>query len=186
MKRVSRADVLDFMTYGERRDGLRLEALAAKEIRRVQVGEHLTFLFEHTLTIHYQIQEMMRIERIVREADVQHEIDTYNELLGSAGVLGCTLLVGIDDPALREKLLSAWLDLPEHLYVGLDDGSRARARFDERQRGRGRLSSVQYLKFDVGPRMPQSVGCDQPGANAETVLSDAQRAALARDLEHEA
>ncbi len=182
MKRVQRGEVLDYLTYGERRDVLRPLALAEKEARRVQVGEHLTFLFENTATIRHQVHEMLRIERIVREADVQHEIDTYNELLGGPGVLGCTLLVGIEDAAERDRLLTAWLQLPEHLYVRLDDGRRARATVDERQRGRGRLSSVQYLKFAVGNALPLAVGCDLPGASAETALDPAQRAALTRDL----
>ncbi|MCY2961904.1 MAG: DUF3501 family protein [Planctomycetota bacterium] len=182
MKRVRREEVLDHVTYGERRDVLRPRALAEKDVRRVQVGEHLTFLFENTATVRHQIHEMLRIERIVRESDVQHEIDTYNELLGGPGVLGCTLLVGIEDAAERERLLVAWLQLPEHLYVRLDDGRLARARVDERQRGRGRLSSVQYLKFDVGGGLPIAVGCDLPGASAETALQPGQRAALSHDL----
>jgi hypothetical protein len=179
---VRRSEVLDFVTYGERRDALRPLALAEKEVRRVQLGEHLTFLFENTATIRHQIHEMLRIERIVREADVQHEIDTYNDLLGGPGVLGCTLLVGIEDAAERDRLLTAWLQLPEHVYVRLDDGRQARAQVDERQRGRGRLSSVQYLKFAVGNARPLAVGCDLPGAIVETALEPAQRAALAHDL----
>jgi hypothetical protein len=179
---VRRADVLDHVTYGDRRAALRPAALAAKELRRVQVGEYLTFLFENTETVLHQIHEMLRIERIVREADVLHEIETYNELLGGPGVLGCTLLVGIDDAALRQQLLAEWLDLPEQVYVRLDDGARARARVDERQRGRGRLSSVQYLKFEVGAGRPVAVGCERADLVHETVLDAAQRAALAEDL----
>lgn len=182
MKRVRREEILDYVTYGERRDALRAAALAEKDARRVQVGEHLTFLFESTATVRHQVQEMVRIERIVREADVLHEIDTYNELLGGPGVLGCTLLVGIEDAAERDRLLTAWIQLPGHVFVRLDDGRQARARIDERQRGRGRLSSVQYLKFDVGGALPVAVGCDLPGASAETELPPAQRAVLARDL----
>ncbi len=182
MRRVRRSEVLDYVTYGEQRDALRAQALVEKDLRRVQVGEHLTFLFENTTTIRHQIHEMVRIERLVREADVQHEIDTYNELLGGPGVLGCTLLVGIEDEAERDRLLTAWLQLPEHVYVRLDDGRRARATVDDRQRGRGRLSAVQYFKFAVGNALPLAVGCDLPGAAAETDLEPAQRAALARDL----
>ncbi|MBL8862808.1 MAG: DUF3501 family protein [Planctomycetes bacterium] len=183
MKRVRREDILDYVTYGERRDAMRPAALAAKDARRVQVGEHLTFLFENTVTVRYQIQEMLRIERIVREADILHEIETYNELLGGPGVLGCTLLVGIDDPAERERLLTAWVALPEHVYVRLAAGALVRPQVDERQRGRGRLSSVQYLRFEVGAGQPVAVGCDLAGAQAETSLSATQRAALLADLE---
>jgi hypothetical protein len=186
VKRVRREEILDCVTYSERRPKLRPLALAEKESRRVTVGEHLTFLFENTVTTRYQIQEMVRVERMVREADIQHEIDTYNELLGGPGVLGCTLLVGIEDEAERDRLLTAWIQLPEHVFVRADDGRIVRPRIDERQRGRGRLSAVQYLKFDVGSALPVRIGCDLPGAEAESELSSVQRAALARDLEPDA
>ncbi len=185
MRRVRREEILDYATYGDRRDALRAEAMAHKEARRVHVGPWLTFLFENADTVRHQVHEMVRAERIVREADVRHELDTYNELIGGPGELGCTLLIEIDDPAERDRLLRAWLDLPERTYVELQDGRRARARIDERQRGRGRLSAVQYLKFEVGGGLPVAVGCDHPDVAARTVLSDAQRAALSGDLAQE-
>ena len=182
MKPVRREDILDYETYDERRADFRREVLAAKEARRVHVGAHLTFLFENTLTVRYQIQEMMRAERIVREADIRHEIDTYNQLLGADGELGCTLLIEIDDPAERDRKLSDWFELPENVYVRLSDGSRVPARFDESQRGRGRLSSVQYLKFPVDGDVPVALGVAMPGLQLETELSPEQRQALADDL----
>jgi hypothetical protein len=124
----------------------------------------------------------MRTERIVRERDIQHELDTYNALLGGPGELGCTLLVEIDDPLVRSVRLTEWYDLPEHLYVVTPDGARVRATFDEAQRGDGRLSSVQYVKFAVKGAVPVAVGVDLPGLEAETVLTPEQRAALAVDL----
>jgi len=182
VKRVSRDEILDFVTYGERRDELRASAQAAKSARRVHVGAHLTFLFENAETIRYQVHEMMRAERIVREADIRHELDTYNDLLGGAGELGCTLLVEIEDADARAVLLSRWLGLPDHVYVALDDGRRVHATIDERQRDSGRLSSVQYLKFDTGGRVPVAVGCAHAEIAAETALTAVQRAALAADL----
>ena len=91
-------------TYDDSREAYRA-ARSWRSRRRgaIHVGQHLTFLFENTDTIRYQVQEMMRAERIVREADIQHELDTYNELLGGAGELGCCLLIEIDDRAEREK-----------------------------------------------------------------------------------
>ena len=82
MRPVTRAEIVDYATYEDRRDAFRQEVLAAKEPRRVHVGDVFTLLFENQLTVRYQVQEMMRVERIVREADIQHEIDTYNELHG--------------------------------------------------------------------------------------------------------
>ena len=182
MKPVQRSQIVDHVTYAEQRDTLRAEALAIKAPRRVLVGEHLTFLFENRDTVRYQVQEMMRTEQIVREADIQHELDTYNELLGGDGELGCTLLIGIEDEAERAVKLREWRALPEHVYAKLADGTRVRPTFDPRQVGDERLSSVQYLKFDTGGRVPVAVGCDLAGAAAEAALSDRQRAALGDDL----
>ena len=97
MKPVERKEIIDYVTYEEQRDAVRDEAMAAKALRRVHIGEYLTLLFENHLTMRYQIQEMVRVERLVKEADIQHEIDTYNEVLGGEGEFGCTLLIEIDD-----------------------------------------------------------------------------------------
>lgn len=183
MKPVERSEIVDYVTYEETRDAFREKIFEAKAPRRIHIEEYLTLLFENRLTVRYQIQEMMRAERIVREADIAHEIDTYNELLGGAGELGCTLLIEIDDPKVRSEKLTAWLELPERIYLLLEDGNRVQAQFDERQRGEGRLSSVQYLKFNTGGRVPVAAGVDlRPDLVEETVLSEEQRKALAADL----
>lgn len=185
MKRVARSDLVDYQTWTDRREAELPNIFEQKRLRRVHAGEHLTFLFENAETIRYQVQEMMRTERIVRESDVQHELDTYNELLGGEGELGCTLLIEISDPAQRDVKLVAWRELPEHLYVRLEDGELVRATFDERQRAEeraGRLSSVQYLKFNTAGRVPVAVGVDLDELNVEGELSADQRAALAQDL----
>jgi hypothetical protein len=185
MKKVDRSEIVDYVTYEERRDRVRDSAMRAKGERRVHVGPHLTFLFENHETIHYQVQEMTRAERMVKEADIVHEIETYNELLGGPGEVGCTLLVELDDPAARAEKLTKWLALPKHLYAKRSDGRKAYARYDERQVGETRVSSVQYLRFDVGPKAPVAIGCDHPDPelHPETTLTDAQRTALQRDLE---
>lgn len=182
MRPVRRDEIVDYQTYEDLRPGFRRQAMAAKDARRIHVGEHLTLLFENSTTIRYQVQEMMRAEKIVREKDILHELDTYNALLGGDGELGCTLLIEIDDPVRRDALLTAWFALPEHLYVGLADGRKIRPTFDESQRGRGRLSSVQYLKFPVGGETPVAVGVDLPGLALETELTTEQTQALAADL----
>ena len=125
---------------------------------------------------------MMRAERITAEDQIRHELDTYNELLGADGELGCTLLIEIDDPLQRDLVLRKWVQLPEHLYAALADGRRVRAVHDERQISRERLSSVQYLKFPCGGEVPVALGTDLPGIEYEIALSDETRAALADDL----
>jgi len=182
MRPVRREEIADYETYSEGREAFRARVLEAKRPRRVHLGESLTLLFENTLTIRYQIQEMLRAERIVREADIRHEIETYNEILGGAGELGVTLLIEIDDREARAVKLREWWTLPEHLYLQLEDGSKVHARFDPRQRGEGRVSSVQYLRFGVGGRAPVAAGVDLPGMECAVRLTDEQRRALAEDL----
>jgi len=187
MRPVRRAELLDYVSYEERRDELRRRALEIKAPRRIHVAGVLTFLFENADTIRYQVQEMMRAERIVREADILHELETYNELLGGPGELGCTLLIEIDDAAERARKLAAWIEMPWHLYVLVPgaggQSERVDARFDERQVGEEKLSSVHYLKFDTAGRVPTAIGVDLAGElEGETALDDAQRRALQEDL----
>lgn len=182
MEPIGRSEILDYVTYGDRRDGIRASALHAKSERRIIVGEYFTFLFENRETVRYQIQEMMRVERIVKENDIRHEIDTYNELIHPTGSLGCTLLIGIDDAAERDEKLKTWVGLNDHIYAKLPNGTRVKPTWDARQVGDTRLSSVQYLAFELGPEAPVAIGIDMPGIEAETELSDAQREALGKDL----
>lgn len=182
MKPVERKEILDYVTYEEGRDAFREKMFAMKAPRRVHIGEYLTLLFENHQTMLYQIQEMIRTERMVKEADIQHEIDTYNEVLGGEGEFGCTLLIEIDDPAVRDVKLKEWWQLPEKMYLQLEDGTRVWATFDERQRGEDRVSSVQYMKFNTGGRVPVAAGVDLPGLQAEVALTEEQRQALGGDL----
>lgn len=181
---VKRGEILDYVTYEERRADVHGAALADKRPRRIQVGAHLMFLFENHESVRDQVQEMVRTEKIVKEADIEHELRTYNELLGGPGELGTTLMIGLDDAASRTEKLTAWVNLNETLYVVLVDGTRVGPKWDPRQVGDTRLSAVQYLKFDTGGQVPVAVGCsfDDPAVHAETKLSEAQRAALRADL----
>jgi hypothetical protein len=183
MKPVERHEIVDYATYEDTRDEFRARVIEAKAARRLHLGSNLTLLFENHLTIRYQIQEMVRAERMVREADIQHEIDTYNELLGGAGEFGCTLLIEIEDAPERDKKLTEWWNLPEKIYLTLEDGTRVGATFDERQRGSGRLSSVQYMKFNTRGTVPAGAGVDVPGLRVETQLTADQMKALRSDLE---
>jgi hypothetical protein len=182
MRPVERSELIDYQSYRDERDTTRPRMLELKAQRRVHVGGVLTFLFENRDTVRYQVQEMMLTERIVREADIQHELSTYNELLGADGELGATLLIEIEEVAARDQKLREWIDLPQHIYAKLDDGTKVPARFDDRQIGDGRLSSVHYIKFDVKGRAPVAIGCDLPALKAEAALTEPQRQALESDL----
>jgi len=182
MRPVQRSEILDYQTYEEIRESFRRDVFTAKSRRRIHVGDYFTFLFENPLTIRYQVQEMMRAEKIVKEKDIEHELETYNQLLGENGGLGTTLLIEMDNPEERASKLRAWYSLPEHIYALLDDGTKVRATFDPAQRGSDRLSSVQYLKFPVKGKVPVAIGLDHPAISIETRLTDDQRAALSEDL----
>ncbi len=182
MRPVSRKELLDLGDYERARPQIRARVMALKAARRVHLGEVLTFLFENAETVRYQVQEMIRAERIVDEAAILHELETYNELLGRKGELGCVLLIEIDDPARRDAKLREWLLLPKHLYLVTASGRRVPATYDPRQVGAERLSSVQYLKFDLKGEAPVAAGSDLPGLTLEAALSPEQRAALEEDL----
>ena len=182
VKPVSRDEIVDYQTWTEQRSAALPGVLAAKRVRRIGVGDCLTFLFENRLTVRYQIQEMMRVERIVREADIQHEMTTYNQLLGADGQLGCTLLIEVEGDEARALRLRQLMGLPSCLYLRLADGRLVRPTFDAAQVGTDRLSSVQYLCFDCGGVAPVAVGADHPALEAEAILTVDQRQALSADL----
>ncbi|HLK90635.1 MAG TPA: DUF3501 family protein [Polyangia bacterium] len=182
MRRVERSDILDGATYEDRRGTLRAMAMEVKRRRRVHLGRYLTFLFENRTTIWYQIQEMLRVERIVDEAAVQHEIDTYNALLGGPGELGCSLLIEIEGEEERSRRLREWRRLPGHVYLRCEGDVLVRAEFDPAQSNDRQLSSVQYLRFQVGELRPIAVGCELPALAGEAVLNEEQREAINRDL----
>lgn len=182
MRPVTREEILDHVTYGEQRDGIRASAMRAKDLRRVRVGAHLTFLFENPETIRYQVLEMVRAEQLVREADIRHELDTYNALLGEPGDLGCTLLIEIEDAEVRPGLLRAWRDLPGQVLLLLADGSHVGARWDAFQMDEERLSSVQFLRFPVAGRAPIGLQVTHPALAVEVAFSPETRQALAGDL----
>lgn len=187
MKPVDRSQILDYVTYEEQREGIRAEALAAKAPRRLSVGEYMTFLFDNATTVRYQVLEMVRTERLVKEADIVHELATYNEFIGPKGTLCATLLIAIEGEAERQVKLRAWMGLLDHLYATLADGQRVRPSWDPRQVGEERLSSVQYLSFEFGAQAPVAIGVDWPERElvVEHALTDEQRAALQADLDAE-
>jgi len=183
MKKVTRDEILDYVTYEEQRDQIRDQALKVKEHRRIHLGDNLTFLFENHDTVRYQVLEMVRTERLVKESEIQHELSTYNELIGDKkGEIFCTLLIEIDGPEERTQKLTEWLDLPKHIYLKLDNGHKVYAEFDSRQVGESRLSSVQFMSFGCGDQYPVSIGCDLESLSIESELSKNQYEALKSDL----
>lgn len=182
MALVTREEILDYVTYNEQREEYRKKVLKVKESLRIHLGDYLTFLFENHDTIQYQIQEMIRIEKIVKDADIRHEIDTYNEILGNPGDLGCTLLIEIDDPAERDIKLTAWFGLPEKIYLVSESGKKIYAQFDPKQMGDDRLSSVQYLRFTMDGQVANAIGVEHEKLSIESPLTDSQKEALSKEI----
>jgi hypothetical protein len=149
VKPVTLKEILPFEQYEILRPRLRPLIIAEKERRRLAVGDHLTLLFENGQTVWYQVQEMVRSERISAEDAIRHEIDTYNELLPRPGELTATMLVEYADEAERNVALRALVGLERHLRIRIGE-RREPARFDTRQIATDRVSAVQFVRFPLG------------------------------------
>ena len=179
---VQRNEIIDYETYKESMSETRPKIIQVKKSRRIHLGDYLTFLFENSTTIKYQIQEIVLAEKIVKEDDIQHEIDTYNELFGEKGSLPCVLMVEIDDVEERQVKLREWYDLPKHIYVKTEQGNSYYATYDKRQMSEEKLSSVQYLNFDTKGENPILVGSDLEQLKGEVKLTEEQFDSLKLDV----
>ena len=149
MRPLLRSDVLPSSEYIRIRDAYRQRLMAIKNDRRVFVGPYLMFLFENRDTMLYQIQEMLRAENIQDEEAIGHEIRTYNRLVPGRGQLSATLLIEIDNPAARAFKLTELLGLESHVHLLFENDYQVQAEFDGEQIATDRLSSVQYLMFNM-------------------------------------
>lgn len=188
MKHVTIDEIRNIADYEIYRESWRPQMLALKDRRRIRVGDHLTFLFENRDTVRYQIQEMMRIERIVKPQDIQHEVETYNELIPRPNGLAASLLIEFETPELRAVWLRDLLGLENHVWLEVPGTPRVPAVFDNRQISTDRLSSVQYLHFqlsaDQARRFPSgaSLVVDHPKYNFVREFTAAERAELSSDF----
>jgi hypothetical protein len=187
MQTIELSDIKNIADYETERETLRPAMIALKDRRRIRVGDHLTFLFENRDTVRYQIQEMMRIERIVKPADIEHEVDTYNELIPRKGELSASLLIEYETPRERDVELRRLLGLDRHIWLEAG-GERTPALFDGRQIGDTRVSSVQYLKFRLTPTQMRhwndgaKIVIDHEHYRRERPLSATELAELAGDF----
>ncbi len=189
MKPIEPSEIAHIADYELERKTLRPRMMALKDRRRIRVGEHLTFLFENRETVRYQIQEMMRIERIVDPAAIRHEVATYNELIPPAGGLGASLLIEYVSAEERHAKLRELLGLEDHVFLAVAGVAPAKAHFDPRQIASDRVSAVQYIRFELTPeqragwRRGVRMVVNHPGYRAETALTAEQIAELERDFE---
>ena len=190
---VTRPEVLDIAQYEKSRAGFREKVLELKSKRQIHVGEHFYFIFENHTTVLYQIQEMMRVERIVDEEAIEHEISTYNELIPKNGGLAATLLLEYETQEEREIVLPQLMGIENHVWIAVGDLPMAPAKFDTAQIGDTRVSSVQYISFpldqshrdqwiDAAKAETLRMVVDHPAYTAEAGIPVDMAEALAQDF----
>jgi hypothetical protein len=150
MKPIERGEVLGLADYEAIREPFRTRIIAEKKARRIALGPNASCVFENRDTALMQIQEMLRTERITREAAILHEIETYNQLVPGDHELSATVLIEIDEKADREKFLfeAKGLDRAFALFV---DGTRCQGKHDVARESPDRTTAVHYLKFPLAP-----------------------------------
>jgi hypothetical protein len=175
VKRIQIEDVLDLAAYERIREESRACIIELKRPRRISVGDRLTFVFENRDTVQFQIQEMLRAERLVKEDQIQAELDIYNELIPGAHELSATLMI-------------------EHVRLDVG-GTTVHASFDPKQFEEDRISAVQYVRFPLGPELaarfadlavPVVLGVAHPNYRASAVIEGASRESLVLDLKPDA
>lgn len=156
MKPIERGEVLGLADYEGVREPFRQRVIALKKARRVALGPNASCVFENRDTALLQIQEMLRTERITREAAILHEVETYNQLVPGEHELSATVLIEIEDKAERETFLfeAKGLDLAFALLV---DGVRCAGKHDEARQNPDRTTAVHYLKFQLEPTAEASL-----------------------------
>lgn len=149
MKPVERGEVLGLAAYEQIRDAFRARVIQEKKGRRVFLGDRASCLFENHDTVLMQIQEMLRTERITREASILHEIETYNELIAKPGELSATILVEIEEKTVRDEFLAAAAGLERSFRVDID-GIACPGKVDPSRIDDARTTAVHYVKFEMG------------------------------------
>lgn len=190
MAKLTTADILSLPEYNKIRSEFRERVIKIKNLRRIHLGPYLTFLFENKDTMRYQVQEMLRAEHITKEEAIEHEVITYNELVPEKHQLTATLLVEFEDPVIRAVKLKELVGLENHLYLTIGDDEQVLASFDERQLTEDKLSSVQYIKFNIGEQLTRAIlGGAQIGVKSthgacsyHEIFSQEQRNSVVEDL----
>jgi hypothetical protein len=191
--RITRQSLLTLEAYAKTRSEYRVKVIAHKKHRTVHLGEHLTLLFEDELTIRYQIQEMLRIEKTFDEAGIQEELDAYNPLVPDGHNWKATLLVEYEDVDERKAALAKLKGIEDRVWVQVEGAARVYAIADEdlERENETKTSSVHFARFELTPEMIAavkygvgvSIGVDHPAYTFTLpAISDATRRALVADL----
>lgn len=190
MKPLVLDEIVDVDAYEPLREAYRARVQEAKRARRIGVGDRVTLVFENRETVRFQVQEMMRIERIRAPEKVQHELDVYNALVPGDAELSATMFIEITDTRQIRAELDLLLGIDACVFLEIG-ATRVRARFDESQLDEDRISAVHYLRFDVAgdaatrladPAAAARLVIDHPRYRAAADLAPALRASLLADL----
>jgi len=179
--------------YAKARNEFRAKVMEHKKNRIVHLGEHVTLLFEDELTMRYQIQEMLRIEKTFEEAGIQDEIDAYDPLVPDGSNFKATMLIEYEDVEERKRALAQLKGVEDRTWVQVEGHVRVFAIADEdlERENDDKTSSVHFLRFELSPAMVSSLkagavlgmGVDHAALTASIpAVGDSTRAALVRDL----
>jgi Protein of unknown function (DUF3501) len=153
MNRIARDSLLTLEAYGRQRKEFRAKVIAHKKNRTVRLGEHVTLIFEDELTVRYQIQEMLRIEKTFEEAGIRDELDAYTPLIPDGANLKATMMIEYEDPAVRQVELARLRGIERRVYMQVDGTARVYAIADEdlERENEQKTSSVHFLRFEFEP-----------------------------------
>ena len=192
MGQIERSTLMSLEQYARERPAFRAGVLHHKKERTVAVGPSITLMFEDELTIRYQIQEMLRIEKTFEEAGIQDELDAYNPLIPDGTNWKATMLIEYPDADVRKRELARLRDVEHQVQVEIDGVPRITAIADEdmERSNDEKTSAVHFLRFELPAAalaaLRQGAGVsvviEHPAYSATTQLSAAARAALLQDI----
>jgi Protein of unknown function (DUF3501) len=189
---IERDSLMSLETYARERASFRAKVLEHKKNRTVRLGEHLTLQFEDELTIRYQVQEMLRIERIFEAEGIQGELDAYNPLIPDGSNWKATMLIEYPDPEERRRMLGVLKGIERRVWVEVQGCERVLAIADEdlERETEEKTAAVHFLRFELSAAMRErlrrgagvSVGIEHPQYRARAEVQPEVRTALAADL----
>jgi len=194
MARVTRESLMTLEAYAKARPEFRRKVLEHKRNRKVALGPHITLLFEDELTVRYQIQEMLRIEKIFEEEGIEHELEAYNPLIPDGRNFKVTMLIEYEDVEVRRRELARLRNVEDRLWVQVEGAPRVYAIADEDldREDEEKTSAVHFVRFELTDAMAAalrggaalSVGVDHENYRAEaSPLPAAVRDALVAGLD---
>lgn len=192
MAQLAREDLMSLEDYAQRRDDMRQQVMQAKKARRIAIGPHVMLHFENRLIMQYQIQEMLRAEKIFEADGIQEELDAYNPLIPDGSNWKATMMIEFPDPEVRAVELSKLIGIDEKTWVQVGDMEKVYAISNEdlERSTEEKTSSVHFMRFELTPEMVAAVksgavihvGVDHENYQHQVELSTASRESLLADL----